>query len=63
MRTGRIALLHLETIPGAVKHNQQVIVEAVKQAASGGAQWIVTPELAVCGLQFPQVIGTDWIQP
>lgn len=63
MRTGRIALLHLETIPGSVERNQYVIVEAIKQAASGGAEWIVTPELAVCGLQFPRVIGTDWIQP
>src|SRR5262245_18721586 len=63
MRTGRIALLHLETIPGAVARNRYVIVEAIKQAASGGAAWIVTPELAVCGLQFPLVIGLDWIQP
>jgi N-carbamoylputrescine amidase len=63
VKTGRIALLHLQTIPGAVEHNQHVIVEAIKQAASGGAQWIVTPELAVCGLQFPRILGTDWIQP
>jgi N-carbamoylputrescine amidase len=63
MRTGRIALLHLETIPGAIERNQNVVVEAIKRAASGGAEWIVTPELAVCGLQFPRVIGLDWIQP
>lgn len=63
MRIGRIALLHLETIPGDVERNRYVIVEAIKQAASGGAEWIVTPELAVCGLQFPRVIGLDWIQP
>jgi N-carbamoylputrescine amidase len=63
MKTGRIALLHLETIPGAIEHNQQVIVDAIKKAASGGAQWIVTPELATCGLQFARVIGTDWIEP
>jgi 5-aminopentanamidase len=63
MRVGRIALLHLETISGDVKRNRYVIVEAIKQAASGGAEWIVTPELAVCGLQFPRIIGLDWIQP
>jgi N-carbamoylputrescine amidase len=63
MRTGRIALLHLETIPGAVEHNQYVIVEAIKRAAAAGARWIVTPELAVCGLQFPRLIGVDWIKP
>lgn len=63
MSIRRIALLHLETIPGAVARNRYVIVEAIKQAASNHAEWIVTPELAVCGLQFPRVIGTDWIQP
>ena len=63
MRTGKIALLHLETVPGAVEKNRYVIVEAIKHAADKGAEWIVTPELAVCGLQFNTVIGTDWIQP
>ncbi len=63
MRTGRIALLHLEIVPGAVERNRYVIVEAIKQAAFSGADWIITPELAVCGLQFPRVIGLDWIEP
>src|SRR5262245_35070777 len=63
MRSGRMALLHLATVPGAVERNQSVIVEAIKHAAGIGAEWIVTPELAVCGLQFPRLIGTDWIKP
>lgn len=63
MRTGRIALLHLETVPGAIEQNRHVIVEAIKHAAGKGAEWIVTPELAVCGLQFAHVVGSDWIQP
>lgn len=63
MRIGKIALLHLETVPGAIERNRYVIVEAIKHAAATGAGWIVTPELAVCGLQFVQLIGTDWIQP
>jgi N-carbamoylputrescine amidase len=63
MSTGKIALLHLETVPGAIERNRHVIVEAIKHAAASGAQWIVTPELAVCGLQFAHVVGTDWIQP
>ena len=63
MRTGKIALLHLETIPGAIEQNRYVIVEAIKHAAATGADWIVTPELAVCGLQFAHVVGSDWIQP
>ena len=63
MRTGKIALLHLETVPGAIERNRYIIVEAVKHAATTGAQWIVTPELAVCGLQFAHIVGTEWIQP
>ncbi len=63
MKTGTIALLHLETVPGAVEQNRYVMVEAIKHAAGKGAEWIVTPELAVCGLQFAHVIGSDWIQP
>jgi N-carbamoylputrescine amidase len=63
MSVRKVALLHLETVPGAVEQNRYVIVEAIKHAASVGAEWIVTPELAVCGLQFVQLIGTDWIQP
>jgi 5-aminopentanamidase len=63
MRSGRIALLHLCLLPGAIERNRYLIVEAVKYAAGAGAQWIITPELAVCGLQFAHLIGTDWIQP
>ncbi len=63
MKTGTIALLHLETVPGAIERNQYVIVEAIKHAAATGAEWIVTPELAVCGLQFAHIVGSDWIQP
>jgi 5-aminopentanamidase len=63
MDTGRIALLHLATAAGALRQNRYLIEEGVKHAASAGARWIVSPELAVCGLQFVQLLGTDWIQP
>ena len=63
MMRGKIALLHLETVPGAIERNRYLIVEAIKHAAAIDAQWIMTPELAVCGLQFAHVVGSDWIQP
>lgn len=63
MSVRTVALLHLETVPGAIERNRYMIVEAIKHAAGKGADWIVTPELAVCGLQFPRVVGSDWIQP
>lgn len=63
MTRGKIALLHLETVSGALDRNRYLIVEAIKHAAALNAQWIVTPELAVCGLQFAHVVGSEWIQP
>jgi N-carbamoylputrescine amidase len=63
MSVRTIALLHLETVPGAIEQNRYVIVEAIKHAAGKGAEWIVTSELSVCGLQFAHVVGADWIQP
>lgn len=63
MKTGRVALLHLSVVPGAIERNRSVLEEAVKHAAASGAQWIITPELATCGLQFARIIGTDWIEP
>ncbi|HBH81517.1 MAG TPA: carbon-nitrogen hydrolase family protein, partial [Nitrospira sp.] len=40
MTRGKIALLHLETVPGAIDRNRYVIVEAIKHAAAIDAQWI-----------------------
>jgi N-carbamoylputrescine amidase len=63
MKTGRVALLHISIVPGAIARNRYVLEETVKYAAASGAQWIITPELAICGLQFARINGTDWIQP
>ncbi|HEV8326859.1 MAG TPA: carbon-nitrogen hydrolase family protein [Nitrospiraceae bacterium] len=63
MNTARVALLHISIVPGAIERNRYVLEETVKYAAASGAQWIITPELAVCGLQFARIIGIDWIQP
>jgi predicted amidohydrolase len=32
-------------------------------AARAGADWIVTPELPICGYTFAQTLGTEWILP
>lgn len=57
----RIALLHLAPVAGEMAHNRQAIEAAVARAATLGADWIVTPELAVSGYEFADRIGTDWI--
>ncbi len=45
----RVALLHLEPCLGEVEQNRRLIERAIRQAAAGGANWIVTPELCLCG--------------
>ena len=57
-----MALLHLLPIVGDIQYNQDLIERAVKQAANQKVDWVLTPELAVSGLQFSRKIGTDWIK-
>lgn len=61
--TLRIAFLHLAPLPGRLVVNRRLIETAIKTAARAGADWILTPELAVCGYTFADRIGTEWIEP
>jgi len=56
-----IALLHLAPRAGDVDGNRSSIAAAVHQAAALGATLIVSPELAISGYGFRDIIGTDWI--
>lgn len=59
----RIALLHLDAIPGDVAGNRARIEAGIKEAVGHGADWIMTPELAETGYNFASRIGTGWIAP
>lgn len=59
--TSTIALLHLAPRPGEVAANRTALEQAARRAAAGGARLIVTPELAVSGYGFRDLVGTDWI--
>ena len=59
----RIAFLHLAPVPGAVAQNRQLMTQAITKAACSGADWIITPELAVSGYTFADTLGTHWIEP
>jgi predicted amidohydrolase/adenosylcobinamide amidohydrolase len=59
----RIALLHLDAVPGDVAGNRARIEAGIKEAVGQGADWIVTPELAETGYNFAKRIGTGWIAP
>ncbi|MFC5300879.1 adenosylcobinamide amidohydrolase [Azospira restricta] len=57
----RLALLHLDAVPGDIAGNRARIEDAIREAVRHGADWIVTPELAETGYHFAKRIGTDWI--
>ncbi len=57
-----IALLHLDPRPGEINANRVALERAVHRAAEAGARLIVTPELAVSGYGFRDLIGTTWIE-
>lgn len=59
--TATIALLHLAPRPGEIEANKRALEQAVRRAAANGARLIVTPELAVSGYGFRDLVGTDWI--
>lgn len=59
--TSTIALLHLAPQPGEIAANRTALEQAVRRAAASGARLIVTPELAVSGYGFRDLVGTDWI--
>lgn len=59
----RLALLHLDAIPGDVAGNRARIEAGIKEAVGQGADWVMTPELAETGYNFASRIGTDWIAP
>ena len=56
-----IALLHLAPRPGEIAANRRALEQAVRRAAANSARLIVTPELAVSGYGFRDLIGTGWI--
>ena len=57
LRKIKVAFLHLLPISGDIQYNQDLIERAVKLAAVKHVDWIITPELAVSGLQFSRKIG------
>lgn len=60
--TIKLAMLHLSLSYAELEANHALIEKATRRAADEGAQWIVTPELALTGYRFDMVLGTDWIE-
>ncbi len=54
----QIALLHIVPRLGDLAWNRHLGATAVTSAAGLGAEWIITPELCLCGYRFSDRIGT-----
>lgn len=59
----RIAMLHLSPRLADLDANYSQLSQGMRIAAEAGAEWIVTPELCLCGYRFAERIGTSWIAP
>jgi adenosylcobinamide amidohydrolase len=59
----RLALLHLDPVPGDIVGNRARIEDGIRAAVRHSADWVVTPELAETGYNFAKRVGTDWIAP
>ncbi|MDD3354236.1 adenosylcobinamide amidohydrolase [Zoogloea sp.] len=59
----RLALLHLDPVPGEIAANRARIEAGIREAVRHGADWVVTPELAETGYNFARRVGTSWIAP
>ena len=59
----RIAMLHMDAVPGDIPGNRQRIEAGIAEAVQQGADWVMTPELAETGYNFSSRIGTNWIAP
>lgn len=59
----KIAMLHLELKYADLEHNANLIEAGIERASKEGADWLLTPELALTGYRFDLKIGTDWITP
>ena len=62
-----IALLHMAPVLATeiadLDTNTDRIIEAMALAKAAGADWVLTPELALTGYKFRYQLGTDWIKP
>jgi predicted amidohydrolase len=56
-----VALLHLAPHSGDVAYNKRMVEDGVQRATARGARLVVSPELAVSGYGFCDLIGIDWI--
>ncbi len=56
-----LGLLHLDPVQGNLDANVALIEAGMRLAAARGAQWVLTPEMALPGYLFRSVLGLDWI--
>ncbi|MEM8561816.1 MAG: carbon-nitrogen hydrolase family protein, partial [Pseudomonadota bacterium] len=55
-----IALLHIAPVLGDPVANTALVAKAMADAKRYGADWVMTPELALTGYKFSNAMGTGW---
>lgn len=50
----KIAFLHFELSSGPTEHNLEKLIDGIEKAAQEGAEWIITPEVALQGYFFAE---------
>ena len=56
-------MFHMDPMVGNLAHNCRLLEIAIDTAADKGAQWLIAPELCLCGYHFVSRIGTSWVAP
>ena len=57
----KISLLHLAPSTGQLESNKALLLQSLKLCAQMKSDWVISPELWVCGYSFERMIGSDWI--
>lgn len=60
--TIRLPLLHVASYHNDLRYNLDLLENLIQKAAGLRADLITPPELAVCGYEFYQVRGKEWIR-
>lgn len=58
----KISLLHLSPITGDLEYNKTLFLKSLDLCSQIQSDWVISPELWICGYSFERIIGKDWIK-
>tara|TARA_B100000029_G_scaffold173533_1_gene170105 strand:- start:18903 stop:19679 length:777 start_codon:yes stop_codon:yes gene_type:complete len=57
----KISLLHLGPTTGELENNKKLLLKSLELCSQIKSDWVISPELWVCGYSFERIIGKEWI--